>query len=89
LAVSGQILALVVVNLGLGFPLPLTPCLAVVGLSALVNVLLRVKYPVARRLGDAAAGPLLAYDVLQLTALLYLTGGLKNPFVLLYLAPVM
>ncbi|MFG1352791.1 ActS/PrrB/RegB family redox-sensitive histidine kinase [Xanthobacter autotrophicus] len=89
LAISGQVLALVVVNLGLGFPLPLTSCLAVVGLSALVNVLLRVKYPVARRLGDAAAGPLLAYDVLQLTALLYLTGGLKNPFVLLYLAPVM
>ncbi|MBP2149892.1 ActS/PrrB/RegB family redox-sensitive histidine kinase [Xanthobacter autotrophicus DSM 597] len=89
LAISGQIAALIVVNLGLGFPLPLTSCLAVVGLSALVNVLLRVKYPVARRLGDAAAGPLLAYDVLQLTALLYLTGGLKNPFVLLYLAPVM
>ena len=89
LAVSGQIAALVAVNLGLGFPLPLTPCLAVVGLSALVNVLLRLKYPGAHRLGDAAAGPLLAYDVLQLTALLYLTGGLKNPFVLLYLAPVM
>jgi len=89
LAVTGQIAALVVVNLGLGFPLPLSSCLAVVVLSAAVNVLLRVKYPVARRLGDAAAGPLLAYDVLQLTALLYLTGGLKNPFVLLYLAPVM
>ena len=41
LAISGQIAALVVVNLGLGFPLPLTSCLAVVGLSALVNVLLR------------------------------------------------
>ncbi|MFS8036071.1 ActS/PrrB/RegB family redox-sensitive histidine kinase [Xanthobacter sp. AM11] len=89
LAVSGQIAALVVVNLGLGFPLPLSTCLGVVILSAAVNVLLRLKYPVARRLGDAAAGPLLAYDVLQLTALLYLTGGLKNPFVLLYLAPVM
>lgn len=89
LAVTGQIAALVAVNLGLGFPLPISSCLAVVILSAAVNVLLRVKYPVARRLGDAAAGPLLAYDVLQLTALLYLTGGLKNPFVLLYLAPVM
>lgn len=89
LAVTGQIAALVAVNLGLGFPLPLSSCLAVVILSAAVNVLLRLKYPVARRLGDSAAGPLLAYDVLQLTALLYLTGGLKNPFVLLYLAPVM
>ena len=58
-------------------------------LSVLLNVFLRIKFPLARRLGDGAAGPLLAYDVLQLTALLYLTGGLKNPFVLLYLAPVM
>lgn len=89
LAVAGQIAALVVVSVGLGFPVPIVPCLAVVILSAGVNVLLRVKYPVARRLGDAAAGPLLAYDLLQLTVLLYLTGGLKNPFVLLYLAPVM
>jgi len=89
LAVTGQIAALVAVNLFLGFPLPISSCLAVVILSALVNVLLRAKYPVARRLSDAAAGPLLAYDLLQLTALLYLTGGLKNPFALLYLAPVM
>lgn len=89
LAITGQIAALVVVSLLLGFSLPISSCLAVVILSALVNVLLRVKYPVARRLSDAAAGPLLAYDLLQLTALLYLTGGLKNPFVLLYLAPVM
>lgn len=89
LAVTGQIAALVVVNLLLAFPLPISSCLAVVILSALVNVLLRAKYPVARRLSDAEAGPLLAYDLLQLTALLYLTGGLKNPFALLYLAPVM
>ena len=89
LAVAGQTAALVVVNLILGFELPIVPCLAAVSLSVLLNVVLRVKYPLARRLGDGAAGPLLAYDVLQLTALLYLTGGLKNPFVLLYLAPVM
>ncbi|MGQ3672331.1 ActS/PrrB/RegB family redox-sensitive histidine kinase [Xanthobacter sp. TB0136] len=89
LAVAGQLVAVVVVHFALGFHLPIMLCLALVALSALVNVALRMKYPVARRLGDDAAGALLAYDVLQLTALLYLTGGLKNPFVLLYLAPVM
>ncbi len=89
LAVAGQTLALVVVNVLLGFPVPMLPCLGVVALSVVVNVLLRLKYPIARRLPDLAAGPLLAYDVLQLTALLYLTGGLNNPFALLYLAPVM
>ncbi len=76
---AGQTLSLVVVNLMLGFPLPLVPCLMAVGLSVVVNLLLRVRFPVARRLGDISAGPLLAYDVLQLTALLYLTGGLSNP----------
>ena len=89
LAVSGQIAALVVVSLLLGFPLPISACLGLVILSAAVNLVLRLKYPVARQLSDATAGPLLAYDLLQLTALLYLTGGLKNPFALLYLAPVM
>ncbi len=34
-----------------------------------------------------AAG-FLAYDIVQLTALLYLTGGIQNPFALLYIAPV-
>lgn len=89
LAVAGQTLSILVVYLLLGFPLPLAPCLAVVGLSVVLNILLRVRFPVARRLSDVAAGPLLAYDVLQLTALLYLTGGLNNPFALLFLAPVM
>lgn len=89
LAVVGQGVALLVVQLILGFPLPLLPCLVAVGLSVVLNLLLRVRFPVAHRLGDLAAGPLLAYDVLQLTALLYFTGGLSNPFALLYLAPVM
>ncbi|TCT05951.1 ActS/PrrB/RegB family redox-sensitive histidine kinase [Aquabacter spiritensis] len=89
LAVAGQTVALFVVYVLLGFPLPIGPALMVVALSAVVNLLLRARFPVARRLSDIAAGPLLAYDVLQLTALLYLTGGLNNPFALLYLAPVM
>ncbi|GGF75759.1 ATPase [Azorhizobium oxalatiphilum] len=89
LAVAGQLAALVVVYVLLRFPVPMLWCLAVVGLSVLVNVVLRLRFPGARRLADHAAGPLLAYDVLQLTALLYLTGGLSNPFSLLYLAPVM
>ncbi|MEP9377062.1 ActS/PrrB/RegB family redox-sensitive histidine kinase [Aquabacter sp. CN5-332] len=89
LAVVGQTVSLFVVHVLLGFPLPVIACLAAVALSAVVNLLLRVRFPIARRLSDLSAGPLLAYDVLQLTVLLYLTGGLNNPFALLYLAPVM
>ena len=41
------------------------------------------------RLDDSEAAVLLAYDILQLAALLYLTGGVANRFAMLFLAPVM
>ncbi|ODN68827.1 hypothetical protein [Methylobrevis pamukkalensis] len=75
LAVGGQLAALAVVVFGLGYELPILPCLSVVGLSALLNVVLKARYPASRRLADRAAAGLLAYDICQLTALLYLTGA--------------
>lgn len=89
LAVAGQGAAVLGVNLGFGFDLPLIACIAVIALSACLNVALRLRYPVTQRLRGRAAGLLLAYDVLQLAGLLYLTGGLENPFAVLFLAPVM
>lgn len=88
LAVAGQTAAVLFVNLGLGFPLPLPLCLALIALSALVNLVLRFRYPPTLRLGSGPALLLLAYDVLQLGGLLYLTGGLDNPFAILLLVPV-
>ncbi|WP_020181144.1 ActS/PrrB/RegB family redox-sensitive histidine kinase [Methylopila sp. M107] len=89
LAVAGQAVALIGVRVVLGFPLPLVQALLVIALSAALNVALRFMYPVSHRMSGAAAGSLLAYDVLQLAALLFLTGGLENPFAVLFLAPVM
>lgn len=89
LAISGQTLAIVFVEWVLGFSLPIGACLAVVALSAWLNLALRLRNPGARRLSDAEAAWLLAYDILQLAALLFLTGGLANPFALLFLAPVL
>jgi two-component system, sensor histidine kinase RegB len=89
LAVAGQSVAVIVTHDILRFPLPLGMCFAVIGISALLNIVLRLRYPVTLRLDDAPAALLLAYDVLQLSALLYLTGGLENPFAMLFLAPVM
>lgn len=87
-AVLGQSAAVVLVHYGLGYSLPLFHCAAAVGASALLNVLLTVRGSLGRHLPDYHAVLYLAYDVLQLTALLYLTGGLNNPFALLILAPV-
>ena len=86
--VVGQLVTVCVVYLGLGFPLPFGICLAFIALSAWLNVFLRILYPARTRLGTALATCLLAYDILQLSALLYLTGGIENPFTFLLVAPV-
>jgi len=88
LAIAGQTVAILVIS-ALGLSLPIAACLAVVALSAWLNLALRLRNPGARRLSDSGAAWLLAYDILQLAALLYLTGGLANPFALLFLAPVL
>ncbi len=88
LAVAGQTAAVLATRFLLGFDLPLEYCLAVVALSVWLNIGLRIRYPVSHRLADKAAFGLLAYDVAQLSGLLYLTGGLENPFAILFLAPI-
>jgi two-component system sensor histidine kinase RegB len=86
--VIGQLVTVCFVYLALGFPLPFGICLAFIALSAWLNVFLRILYPVRTRLNTALATCLLAYDILQLAALLYLTGGIENPFTFLLVAPV-
>ena len=89
LALLGQAIALVVTYFGLRFSLPLGPCLLVIAASAGLNIGLRLRFGRIERLEDVPAALILAYDILQLTVLLYLTGGIENPFSVLYLAPIM
>lgn len=88
IAIGGQLLALAVVALGLGFPLPIIPALLVIGASIVLNLSVGLIYPRNRYLSGREAGVELAFDLLQLGALLFLTGGLANPFTLLMLVPV-
>jgi two-component system sensor histidine kinase RegB len=89
LAVLGQAAALLVSHVGLEVTIPVWPCLACVAASALLNVWLRWRFPVSLRLNDTWATRVLAFDIGQLAALLALTGGLANPFSILFLAPIM
>ncbi|MGH6926558.1 MAG: ActS/PrrB/RegB family redox-sensitive histidine kinase [Propylenella sp.] len=89
LAIAGQTAAILVVGLWFGFPLPFGACFALIALSAWLNLGLRVAFPASYRLDPNWATLLLAYDLLQLAGLLYLTGGLENPFAILLLGPVM
>ena len=87
-AIIGQSAALLIVSHLLRFDFPLGPCLAMIGLSVFVNIVVTASYELERRVGDREAGLQLGFDLLQLAALLWLTGGMANPFALLFLAPV-
>ena len=88
LAAGGQAAGVLFVQFGLGFPLPLIACLALPGLLAVVNVILHLRFGIAYRPSSRFATAQLAFDCLELGALLALTGGLHNPFALLLLVPV-
>lgn len=88
IAVIGQFATVTLVHFGLGFPLPLGPVLAAVGASVLLNLVAMAQRGGHLRLADRDAALYLGYDMLQLTLLLYLTGGLANPFAILLLAPM-
>src|SRR5437763_7025687 len=88
MALAGQSVALFIVFFALDYPLPLFGCVMAIGTSAALNLGLAVRYPAAHRLTNREATLYLAYDMLQLAALLYFTGGIENPFALMFIAPV-
>lgn len=89
LAALGQLAAIFIVAQGLDFDLPIIPCVAIVGLSAIANLVLQIAFNPMQRLEPVYAAALLALNIVELAALLFLTGGLQNPFSFLFLAPVL
>src|SRR5215813_9231475 len=89
LAALGQLAAIFVVEQGLEFELPIIPCLVIIGVSALLNLALQVAFNPMQRLEPVYAAALLALNIIELAALLFLTGGLQNPFSFLFLVPVL
>ena len=89
LAIIGQTTAVLVVEYGLNFDFPVYACLAVIALSAWLNVALRLRFHLTQRLEPDRAAWLLAFDIAELAVLLFMTGGLQNPFAFLFLGPVL
>jgi len=89
LAALGQLAAIFIVAQGLEFDVPVIPCVAIVGLSAAVNLALQIAFNPMQRLEPVYAAALLALNIVELAALLFFTGGLQNPFSFLFLAPVL
>ncbi|PYE84624.1 ActS/PrrB/RegB family redox-sensitive histidine kinase [Pseudoroseicyclus aestuarii] len=87
-ALGGQALAVFVAGPILGMGFAVLAVWATIAAAVLANATVSLLMPGGRRLSGAEALAMLLFDVLQLALLLYLTGGLNNPFALLMLAPV-
>ena len=88
LAAFGQASAVLVAWLGLGLDLPLGLCALAIGSAVVINVISMLTTGENRRLTEREAVASFLYDLSQLGFLLFLTGGLANPFALLMLVPV-
>ena len=88
IVVAGEVVLLLLAGLLLGFQAPYALCFAVVAAGAWLNLLTGVASPGQRVFGDGEAAAQLGLDIVQMTALLFLTGGTANPFVLMLIAPV-
>jgi two-component system sensor histidine kinase RegB len=89
LAALGQLAAIFIVAQGLEFDVEVIPCLLIIGLSAVLNLVLQIAFDPMQRLEPIYAAALLAINIVELAALLFFTGGLQNPFSFMFLAPVL
>tara|TARA_B100000963_G_scaffold354807_1_gene371925 strand:- start:44 stop:1330 length:1287 start_codon:yes stop_codon:yes gene_type:complete len=86
IAIIGQLIAVNIVFFYLKLDFPIKASLAVIFLGILTNIFLQFKVK-ANQLKDSYASLFLLYDLFQLAALLYLTGGIFNPFSILLIIP--
>src|SRR6202048_2395277 len=89
LAALGQLAAIIIVGQGLEIDVPVVPCVTIVGLSGLLNLVLQITFDPMQRLEPVYAAALLALNIVELAGVLFFSGGLQNPFLFLFLAPVL
>ena len=88
LVIATQVVVVLAASRAYDVALPEGPVFVVIAAAAVANIALMLAFPWSRRLSGREAVPVILFDILQLGALLALTGGLNNPFALLILVPV-
>ncbi|THH34871.1 ActS/PrrB/RegB family redox-sensitive histidine kinase [Aliishimia ponticola] len=88
-AILGQIIALTVAERYYGLILQMGLCYLMVGISVMGNLIAIFVFPENARLSERQNFFMVLFDVLQLGCLLFLTGGLHNPFAVMLMGPVM
>ena len=87
-AIAGQSAAIIVAVQIYGLQMQAGYAVTVIGMAIIANLYFSSVYPETKRLSERQAFFTLTIDILQLALLLYMTGGLANPFAVLILAPV-
>ncbi len=87
-AIIGQFTAITVAQKYYHVQLELALCYFAIGVSVMGNLTAILLFPENKRLSEFENFLMVLFDLLQLSVLLYLTGGLNNPFALLLLGPV-
>ncbi|MBH2044759.1 MAG: HAMP domain-containing histidine kinase [Comamonadaceae bacterium] len=88
IAVVGQLLTIEATHYGLGMPLPLQAMRSIVAGMVLFNIASLLRWRTRRNVHHVEIFLGLLVDVAALTAQLYLSGGISNPFVFLYLLQI-
>lgn len=88
MAIVGQLSAISIAIAFYSLQLELALCLVAIGISVVGNLSAMFIFPKNKRLSEFENMMMILFDVLQLSFLLYLTGGLQNPFSILLLGPV-
>ena len=86
IAIIGQFLAIGIVYYYLDLPFPILESYLIISLGLATNLYLQFGIRI-NQLKDLYAAPFLLYDLIQLSALLYITGGIFNPFSFLLVIP--
>ena len=86
IAIVGQLITINFVYYYFKLDFPVVEAHIVILLGFITNVILQFKIKI-NQLKDLYSTFFLVYDLLQLTFLLYLTGGISNPFSLLIIVP--
>ena len=86
IAIIGQLIAINIVYFILNFSFPFIYCCSIIFLGILSNLFLQFK---AKKilLSNFSSTLYLTYDLIQLGMLIFLTGGITNPFVILLAIP--
>ena len=87
-AIVGQLAAITLAQKFYNLQLELGLCYLAVGVSVVGNLIAIFVFPENKRLNEAENFLMVLFDLLQLCFLIYLTGGLHNPFTILILGPV-